>query len=203
MRRPSITTFLVLIMALLSLGKGATVYGDSWRVQTTVDPINDSQKISLRLDASSVTNAWWDVPTLVLRYTDQKPEVYIDWNQFIDTEPVRVTCRMDDESPETSTWSVSTDYTGTFYNGWFVRGFIRSLSTADQLAVRVTPYSESPVTAIFNLTGLQAKLLELGLATTESSEPEPSTLSDMILGLLYISLLAVGVLYYMVTSFGR
>ncbi|MCK5827196.1 hypothetical protein KAH43_01625 [Candidatus Bipolaricaulota bacterium] len=201
MRRPSIATFLVLIMAVLSLGRGATVYGGSWRVQTTVDPINDSQKISLRLDASSVTNAWWDVPTLVLRYTDQKPEVYIDWNQFIDTDSVRVTCRIDDESPTTSTWSVSTDYTGTFYDSWSVRGFIRSLATADQLVVRVTPYSESPVTAIFNLAGLQAELLELGLATTEVSEPAPTMLSDMILGLLYISLLAVGV-FYMGKSLG-
>lgn len=72
------------------------------------------------------------------------------------TWPSRVETRIDDAASRSRSWSISTDSTSAgLWNGGASVPFIKSLVGADQLVVRVVPYSESAVTATFAVAGLQ------------------------------------------------
>ena len=92
-------------------------------------------------------------PVLIIRYKESKLEAYVAFNFFITTESTEVTTRVGNNAAETRQWSTSSDYEAVFYPG-YVESFIKELSQANTLVVRLTPYGESPVTASFTTTGL-------------------------------------------------
>jgi len=83
----------------------------------------------------------------------KKVEAYINWQDFLGSDEARVTLRFGQERPQTKGWSLSTDHVASFYPGE-ARAFLAKLLTVDKLVAQVTPYSESPVTAVFELNGL-------------------------------------------------
>ncbi|MBA7537725.1 hypothetical protein ES705_29994 [subsurface metagenome] len=65
-----------------------------------------------------------------------------------------MTCRIGSDKPQRKRWSLSTDSKATFYPD-SPEGFIARLLMVEKLVLQVTPYSESPITAVFDVRGLQ------------------------------------------------
>jgi len=129
-----------------------------WQVSITTNPLDDSQTVTLFLDANEATSTWRDPVYLVLRCRGNKTEAYIRWHDYLGSE-ARVTWRIGSGEAQTALWPVSTNSESTFYpSNWFtpdaVVAFIKELLTVDQFVAQVTPYGESPITAVFDLTGL-------------------------------------------------
>lgn len=74
------------------------------------------------------------------------------WSDYLGSE-ARVTWRVGDEDAEVARWSLSTDNEATFYPYDDI-SFIKQLLGTDRFVAQVTPYDESPITAVFDLTGL-------------------------------------------------
>jgi type VI secretion system protein VasI len=123
-----------------------------WQVSVKTNPLDDTTTVALVLYADSGTSTWGDRVLLVLRCQSNKTEVYINWHDYLGSE-ARVIWRIGDEDARTAKWGLSTNSEATFYPYSDI-AFIRQLLAADRLVAQVTPYSESPVTAVFDLTGL-------------------------------------------------
>ena len=125
----------------------------NWRVSIDTNPIDDSRTVVLALTADEVSSTYGEPISLILRCQSNNTEVYINWNSYLGSE-ADVTTRVGDAPAQTRRWPLSTDSKATFYPGGDI-SFINSLMESDQFVAQVTPYSESPVTAVFNTAGLE------------------------------------------------
>ena len=123
---------------------GGDVFGD-WVVSESLDPMDDSPRVFALLDAQK-QDIFSDI-TLIARCSSNRTEVYVDWDDYLADDRQTVAYRFPPTSMRQERWSVSTDNTATFASRPI------PLLVSQQLVMRTTPYNESPVTAIFDLTG--------------------------------------------------
>ncbi len=143
---------------LSATSKPTTSTTPQWELTQSKNPLDDSPTAILSLEASSPARTMLGgAPILILRCTSKKVEAYINWNSFLGTSETQVTTRVGHEAAVTRVWTLSSDSRASFYYG-DVADFIKPLMRADTLIAMTTPYNESPVTAIFAVTGLEPKL---------------------------------------------
>lgn len=134
-----------------------------WMVSEDTNPLDDSPVVTLMNAASEGRARFGDTPTLVLRCRDNRTEVYINWSDYLGSENPIVSYRTGDDEMKRRRWNLSTDNRATFFPGSDIQ-LIRELAQADRFVARVTPYSESPVTAVFELEGLAEHIGKLQAA---------------------------------------
>ena len=139
--------------ATISLSEGDD---GAWQTMIDINPLDDSAKVVLVLEAESGHSAWGDPIHLIIRCLSGATEVYISWDDYLGSEAT-VTWRVGSEPARSARWSLSTDHDSTFYPYDDI-SFIMDLMAASRLVAQVTPYSEAPVTAIFDLTGLSTAI---------------------------------------------
>lgn len=123
-----------------------------WNVSVDVNPIDDSKTVTLVLDADSGKNRWGKPVYLVARCKSNTTDLYIGWNDYLGSE-ADVLTRVGDNKAITQRWSMSTDKKATFHRKPIP--FLKEMLTSSKMVAQVTPYNESPVTAIFNTSGLE------------------------------------------------
>ena len=136
---------------------GATV--GEWLLQDEVNPIDDSRTVTLILVAGEGASSFNRPIALILRCGSGETQVYINWNDYLGSS-ARVTYRVGSLDAETRSWGLSTDSQATFYPRDEV-DFINSLMGASSFIAQVTPYNESPKTAIFDTAGLAEAIVPL------------------------------------------
>ncbi|MFW1406118.1 type VI secretion system-associated protein TagO, partial [Vibrio parahaemolyticus] len=138
---------------------GSKVSGTGkWIVSEEVNPIDDSKTVTLVLEASSGKSKWNDKVFFVARCQSNKTDVYIGWNDYLGRE-ASVLTRIGTNKAVTSKWSLSTDSKATFHRQPI--SFLKNVEKSDTLVAQITPYNESPVTAIFDTAGLSNALAPL------------------------------------------
>ena len=144
-----------------SAGSGA------WRMRTDINPIDDTQTVTLSLAAKVGTSRTGAPVTFVARCESNTTEVYVIWGNFLGddsgdvySEWKRVTVRIGTEQAREERWNVSTDRNATFAPSW-AGNFLKELLDEDRLVLQTTPYGENPNTAIFEVSGLRGVLGEL------------------------------------------
>lgn len=127
----------------------------NWRITTDVSPLDDSKSVFCFLDADASVRVGYDTikPTLIIRYKEGELDGYISYDTFLGSDTISVTLRFGTESAEQATWGISTDHKAAFIRG-DIGHFLNRLGRVDSLIVRVTPYSESPVTISFSPQGI-------------------------------------------------
>jgi len=123
-----------------------------WDVSVDVNPVDDSKTVTLILNADSGKNKWGKAIYLVARCKSNSTNAYIGWNDYLGSE-ANVLTRVGNNKAVTSRWSMSTDKKATFHKKPIP--FLKELLQSNKLVAQVTPYNESPVTAIFNTAGLK------------------------------------------------
>lgn len=134
-----------------AVGEGA------WHTSTETSPIDDSTNVHLSLDSSdTIPGQFGDTvrPQLYVRCKERKTEVFVVWGVYLGIGETDILHRLDNSPARTFEWSVSTDYKAAFYPASDI-AFARELLQHDRPLLRVTPYGEKPVTATFDLAGLQ------------------------------------------------
>ncbi len=135
---------------------------DNWDVSVDTNPVDDSQTVVLVNDADegSSSSRFGQPVGLVLRCKSGEIEAYIVWNDYLGSsdDGADVISRVGSSPASSDNWTVSTDSQATFYPGGEQDAvdFINSLAASDngKYVAQVTPYSESPKTAVFNVGGL-------------------------------------------------
>ena len=144
----------------LSVDKPAIEISDtpnkgSWKVQTTTNPIDDSKTIVFVLNAESGEGSFGTPVRLVIRNLSGATNVYVNWESYLGSE-ADVLMRVGKEKAKTDRWSMSTDSKATFLPAKYNPvEFIGRLKTVETLVLQVTPYGDSPVTAVFNVIGFK------------------------------------------------
>ena len=140
-------------LAATGLSTQASNGQSKWRVHEDIDAFDDSRIVVLVLDADEGLSRWGDSITLLIRCQTQSPDVYIVWGDYLGSEAM-VTHRIGSGKAVTREWSLSTDSEATFYPSNTIT-LLKELIAVDRFVAQVTPYSESPVTAIFDTHGLE------------------------------------------------
>jgi len=138
-----------------SVGKG------KWDTWENTDPLTDKTVYMASLDADEGKSKRGDKPfylTVVCR--DNKTKMYVGWNKFIRTDEHLVTYRIDKDAAKSSFWNISTDYKTSFFPDSPVSTLKRIVNSTAFIA-NVTPYGESPVTAIFDTRGADVALADI------------------------------------------
>jgi type VI secretion system protein VasI len=131
-----------------------------WVTSTDKNPLDDTRTVVLSLIADEGKSKMGEDITLFLRCKSNKTELYISWSDYLGMGSTQVITRVGNASAQRMSWGLSTDSTATFFPGSPI-SFVKSLMNVDKLVVQVTPYSESPVTAVFDVRGLGEAIKQL------------------------------------------
>lgn len=123
-----------------------------WIVDSSSNPIDDSKTATAMLKADSGKGSYGDSIFLILRCKSNKTEAYIDWESFMGMDAVRVTSRVGSADATTTNWSSSSDNKAAFAPRAIP--FIKSMLGQNKFVAQATPYSENPITAIFDIAGI-------------------------------------------------
>jgi type VI secretion system protein VasI len=134
-----------------------------WQVEKSINPLDDSPTFVAVLAAKEGQNTFGDPVSLVLRCQSNEVNVYIVWGEYLGevSDGTTITYRFGNEPQQTAQWDISTDNTASFFVGsqdqaLTEQAFIEKLMTVDRFVAQVTPYSESPITAKFELANIVA-----------------------------------------------
>jgi type VI secretion system protein VasI len=128
-----------------------------WRVRVETSPVDDSKNAFASLDAENSVQKRYDsaTPSLLLRCKERKLEGYISYGKFfLGSDSTKVLTRFDKRPALTASWGISTDHSAVFVGGSVVN-FVKELLKSESLLVELTPYSESPVLATFDVRGIK------------------------------------------------
>jgi type VI secretion system protein VasI len=158
----------------------ATTAG-SWNVRTERSKIDDSANVFVSTESNEEVLSRFGTnqgkAQLMIRCAENKTSLYIVWaGAFIGSDTAQVTYRIDREPAKTARMYISTDHRATgLWTGSDSVPFIRALFDKKQLLTRVTPFSESPVTVTFDISGIAEAVKPLAKACKwESALKRPS-----------------------------
>lgn len=129
-----------------------------WDVSFSADPIDDSKTVVLSLTADSGKNKWGSLVTVIARCKQNSTDFYINWNSYLGTD-ADVLTRIGSNKAVTSRWSMSTNKKSTFHKKPI--SFLKEMQNSNKLVAQISPYNASPVTAIFDTSGLENAIVPL------------------------------------------
>jgi len=136
-----------------------TVGKGKWATSTSTDPLTDKSIYLAFLDADRGTGRFGEKIDMVVRCKENKTELYINWQSFLGMDGIKVTHRIDKSSAVTSTWDISTDRKSAFMRAPVAA--LKQMATSESFIANVTPYGESPVTAVFDTKGAELALQDI------------------------------------------
>ncbi|MEN0652416.1 MULTISPECIES: type VI secretion system-associated protein TagO [Hyphobacterium] len=141
--------------------------GRQWQSSTWRSELNDFQNYSLSLtSAAPVYDRYgrrYDV-RLILRCMENTTAMYVDAGDYLGLDTISVQMRIGDGDAFTRRAAISTDRESFgFWNGGQSIPIIRMMMAedADRMVFRYTPYSESPQTVTFDISGLDVRIVQL------------------------------------------
>ena len=133
----------------------------NWTVSDSTNPLDDSRTVVISTTAKTGKSSWGDRVTLIARCQSNETELYINWNDYLGNDSTsvyseykNVTTRIGSFKAEQTRWGLSTDSKATFAPGWG-GDWIKKIAAADEFVAQTTPYNESPITAVFDVSGLR------------------------------------------------
>ncbi|MGA3683482.1 type VI secretion system-associated protein TagO [Pseudomonas graminis] len=131
-----------------------------WYTTTKTDPLTDKSIYTAILISESGKGRFGENISMVARCANGTTDLFVNWSSFIGTDDASVTYRVGKNKAITRSWQISTDHTSTFFPGSPVKT-LKDMMQAETFAVNVTPYSESPVTAIFEVSGAESAFADI------------------------------------------
>jgi type VI secretion system protein VasI len=126
----------------------------AWIVTTEVDPLDDSVHTFASLIADEGKGRFGDDIQLTMGCDEGNLVVFIDWHSYFSDGYTSVDIRFDNASPVSSRWITFMNQATSPSLG-NAPEFAQQLIEAKRLVIQATPYRELPITAIFDLTGIQ------------------------------------------------
>lgn len=123
-----------------------------WSLQKETNPVDDSKTVFIYLKADSGKGKYGDDIFFVARCKSNKTEAYINWESYLGRETTVLT-RIGDNKANSEEWNISSDNKSSFKKNPIA--FLKSMLEANKLVAQTTPYNENPITAIFNISGIE------------------------------------------------
>ena len=145
----------------------------TWMVQQDIHPLDDSDRVIASLASEKGENRFGERIGLVLRCSQGNIDVIISWGTYLGSDNYKLINFRVGQAPATSSrWSKSNDGRGTLFFGQELI-FIQELLGSDQFVAQVTPYGEAPITAVFELHGIENVVPQV-LSACQVTLPSPT-----------------------------
>lgn len=128
----------------------------------------DGESPSLTLRAESGRNQFGKAPVLKIRCNNKAAMLSIDWLTFVNDGPRQVVDRIDDRPAVAVNWPVSKDYEESLRPG--SAAVVRQLLRASRYSARLDPYSQAPISARFDVRGLDAAARQYAITCVEKGD---------------------------------
>lgn len=135
-----------------------------WRMDRSSNPIDDSATVVASLTADEGLSEYGKAVSFVARCKSNTTEAYLIWNTYVGDDSrspyeewKRVTIRIGDKPSATQNWSTSTDKEATFAPDW-AGGLLKEMVGEERMVAQITPYGANPITAIFDIRGMEGPL---------------------------------------------
>lgn len=142
-----------------------------WSVSENVSPMDDSKTVTLHLESSEpIQNRYRGITTadLYIRCQEKTTSLFFVYgDNFLSSIQGygQVTYRIDAKPSSTKNMTESTDNKALgLWTGGSSIPFVKSMFGGENLVVRITPFNESPVTAQFQISGLEDAIKPLRAA---------------------------------------
>tara|TARA_R110002110_G_scaffold301156_1_gene515216 strand:- start:180979 stop:181590 length:612 start_codon:yes stop_codon:yes gene_type:complete len=129
-----------------------------WSVRVETNPLDDTTTVTLVLRADEGESRFGTPVGMVARCQSGETDIFIAWSEYLGSEAV-VTHRIGQNDAVRSRWALSTDSQATFFNN--PQDLLEQMLGEERLVTQVTPYNENPVTAIFDIRGLENAITPL------------------------------------------
>lgn len=137
------------LLVKLSKPKTASNSVAGWEVQIEKDPLTDATKIFAFLKPIK----GYEDETLIVRCDAIKEvDIYISWRDYLGSDDILVTTRVDKNDPVETLWNISSSNTATFAPN--PRLLFENLLSGETFVAKTTPYSDSSKVLIFSTIGL-------------------------------------------------
>lgn len=139
-----------------------TIGSGKWLVRSDQSPIDDTVNVYLSVQSEESIRSGYNTvrPSLHIRCSENKTNVFLTWNLYLGLDSTRMLTRFDSESATTESWTISTDNKAVFVRGSDV-AFANKMMNHEKLLTQITPYGESPVMATFPIAGLSEAIKPL------------------------------------------
>ena len=124
-----------------------------WHIQEQINPVDDTNTVFIFLDADSGKGKYGDTISFIARCQSNKTEAYVKWESFLSTDNINILTRIGENKATTETWDISSDRKASFRRKPIA--FLKKMMGASKLILQTTPHGESPITAIFDTSGLK------------------------------------------------
>ncbi|WP_299941177.1 type VI secretion system-associated protein TagO [uncultured Nitratireductor sp.] len=139
-----------------------------WRVQKETSKLTDQPTVVLNLRSEEEVDCGWNRGgkiSLILRCMENKTVLYFNTGCHM-ADSIggygRITYRLDSDKAKTAEGDASTDNRALgLWSGGRSIPVIKSMFGKSEMVVRMTPFSESPFTATFDITGLEESIKPL------------------------------------------
>lgn len=142
-----------------AIGQEFAKSGGAWQFSETKDAMTGKPNIVLATPATRFAKDKFGrnvTATLLVQCRENRTGLVVSLSDFISTQSVPVSSRIDQQAAQTRTWDISSDYQGVFAPSPIPT--IKALATAEMFTARLTPHGESPMDFPFVVTGLGVHL---------------------------------------------
>ncbi|MDP8249597.1 type VI secretion system-associated protein TagO [Pseudochrobactrum saccharolyticum] len=146
-----------------------TIKNSPWVSSTETSKLTDDKNVVIFVESEDPINCRWnrtDKASLVLRCHEKRTLLHINTQCHMTSSEYDsygdVTYRLDSEKAKTTSMTASTDNRALgLWTGGKSIPVIKQMIGKEKLVVRMVPYGESPITATFNITGLEEAIKPL------------------------------------------
>jgi type VI secretion system protein VasI len=162
-KAPGIITLAILLGSLLlaceQSGKPDSDYKPRWQSSVSTDPANGSSSVQMMVAAVDRSPSQQYPVTLILSCQDRNTDVYVIWRQYMGTYDVELSWKVGSDETVKETWSLSTDNEATFAPEPIL--LINRMMGSEVFQIKAAPFGSSPVTHVFDTSGLMAEVTPL------------------------------------------
>ena len=128
---------------------------DIWNIKIYHSEMDDSKNVTMFTQSLKPIEVYSKAQRANLKIVcrENQTDLYIVYGVYLHNDHIKVEYRLDDDKSVKATWDVSTDYKATFARKPVQ--LIKSMFDKERMLVRLTPYSGSPTTVEFNISGLK------------------------------------------------
>ena len=146
-----------------------------WQVSRTKNPVDDTETVIVTLVADNGVSNFGRPVAVLVRCQSNQTELFISWGDYLASDGdynsnyKNVLTRIGSKAAATTKWSTSTDQTATFAPD--AVGLLRTMAASDNFVAQVTPYNASPITAVFDTSGIKSALKPINEVCGWTLEP--------------------------------
>lgn len=130
-----------------------------WFVERNLDPLTDDPRVVFFNTAIEGYNSYGKAPVLLIRQRGASLDVWVSFDDYFSEDDRAVSVRFDANPMRSEQWLLSTDNTALFSPSRPTKlssvHIIDEMLGAERFVIRATPYNETPITAVFDISGLK------------------------------------------------